>query len=136
VRISYCGDSIIPGKQVLAMFHDHDAHAMKVGNLDDLIDNAFCREEFRATKRATRFFQRQVVVGFADVTFLPKVFSDDKLSDQERVENFDHPGKAKNQLVSRFVLGQLSNRRCFSRGFIVGQRGFDEFFAIAGVGGR
>lgn len=45
VRISYCGDSIIAGKQVLAMFHHHDAHTMKVGNLDELIDNALCREE-------------------------------------------------------------------------------------------
>lgn len=118
------------------MFYDHDGHAMKAGNRNEIIANVLCRKELLTRNRAARFLQRQVVVGRTDVTFLLKRLANDKLLDQERVESFDHLGKTKNQLVPRFVLGQLRNRRCFTLGFVVGRCGFDKFSAIAGVGGR
>ena len=72
--ISYGSNPIIPGEKVLAMFDDHKADAMKESDIDDLIHNALRWKEFRATKRAIRFFERQVVVGFADVAFLTSAF--------------------------------------------------------------
>ena len=136
VGISYGSNPIVPGEKVLAMFDDHEADAMKVRDLDDLIHDALYGKKFRATKRAIRFFQRQVVVGFADVAFLPNIFSDEKLSNQERVESLDHVAKAENQLFSRFVLGQIFNGLGFARGLVVTQRSFDQFLAIARIGGR
>ena len=56
------------------MFDNHEADAVKVRDLDDLINDALRWKELRATKRAIRFFERQVVVGFADVAFLTSAF--------------------------------------------------------------
>ena len=88
------------------MFHDHEADPVKVRDLDDLIDDALRGKGSSATKRAIRFFKRQVVVRFADVAFLLEIVSDEKLSNQERVEHFDHIAKAGNQGFTRFGLAR------------------------------
>ena len=106
------------------MLDDHKADAVKESDIDDLIYNVLRWKELRATKRAIRFIKRQVMVGFAGQAFLLNVFSDEKFSNQKRVERRDHIAKAKNQLFSRFVLGQIFDLPGFARGFVVTQRGF------------
>ena len=136
VGISYGSNPIIPGEKVLAMFDDHKADAVKESDIDDLIHNALRGKEFRATKRAIRFIKRQVMVVFTGQAFLLNVFSDEKLSNQKRVARRDDIAKAENQLFARFVLGQICDLLGFARGLVVTQRGFDQFLAIARVGGR
>ena len=75
-------------------------------------------------------------MGLADVALLLKALSDDKLSNQERIENLEHIAQAEKQLFSRSVLAQIFNRFGFARGLMLTKCGLDQLLPIARVGGR